>query len=548
MKALIIDDEENVREAIKLLCDWRSLGIDSILEADNGKTGTEMLEREKPDIVLLDMCMPSMNGVEFLRSAENLNHHAVNIIISGYGDYEFTRQAIRSRTFDYLLKPIDRGQINATLKKAVEQVKQEQRVQNELNQMNMSLETLKEKIFLSAIAGNFNYKLYETQLDMMGIDARENCFGAAVLRVMNIENICQMEFKGDRNILTVGFLNIIGEICGNYFKHFCFKNSKNESEFVVIVTDGGKNDMGKLAAEALMRVKRKLSELFDAVAVIGAGDFNVGIKRLSESFEAAEEQLGSINLFRLDELPSNRAQGLAVDSILSSMPVIKRTLESGSAEASRGIVDAYLDKIEQAGSLSLSDAKTVLTEYVVMMNDIMSQHKVDECMRLDSGSSFIRSGISFEYTDFPQFRRLLRDIMKYCLSKINKNQREQGRFDIEKVKEDIDRNFYRKINISMFTDEYFLSKVYIMKLFKRKYGMSLYEYVQKVRMNKARELLKNSGINIQDISNMVGYSNNNYFSKAFKNFYHISPTEYRLMLLEKEKDTSGVETGLRIAP
>lgn len=98
---------------------------------------------------------------------------------------------------------------------------------------------------------------------------------------------------------------------------------------------------------------------------------------------------------------------------------------------------------------------------------------------------------------------------------------------IDIIKSYIEQNYCQDIKISMFSDKYFFSKEYLSKLYKKKYGCGIYEYALKLRMERAKELLAQPNLQIQEISERLGYSNNNYFSKAFKNYYNISPSEYR---------------------
>lgn len=95
------------------------------------------------------------------------------------------------------------------------------------------------------------------------------------------------------------------------------------------------------------------------------------------------------------------------------------------------------------------------------------------------------------------------------------------------IKEYLDKNYNTNIKISMFADKYFFSKEYLSKLFKSKYGCGIYTYVQEIRMQRARDLLLNPDIKIQSISERLGYADNNYFSKAFKNYYGMSPSQFR---------------------
>ena len=105
---------------------------------------------------------------------------------------------------------------------------------------------------------------------------------------------------------------------------------------------------------------------------------------------------------------------------------------------------------------------------------------------------------------------------------------------VQIIKEYLDKNYNTNIKISMFADKYFFSKEYLSKLFKSRYGCGIYTYVQGIRMQRAKALLMNPDIKIQSISQRLGYTDNNYFSKAFKNYYGISPTQFR-----KENSGSG---------
>jgi two-component system, response regulator YesN len=98
---------------------------------------------------------------------------------------------------------------------------------------------------------------------------------------------------------------------------------------------------------------------------------------------------------------------------------------------------------------------------------------------------------------------------------------------INEIKDYIDKNYTTDIKISMFSDKYFFSKEYLSKSFKKEFGYGIYEYALKLRMERAKELLNDPTMQIKDIAERLGYSNNNYFSKAFKNYYNISPTEFR---------------------
>lgn len=120
MKALIADDEFNVRDVIRHLGNWEQYGITQLIEACNGDEARSMIEKEKPEIILTDIKMPRMSGIELIEWLDSISYPGKLIFITGYNDYSFMRKAIQFNSFDYLLKPIEPDAFNQTLQKAVE--------------------------------------------------------------------------------------------------------------------------------------------------------------------------------------------------------------------------------------------------------------------------------------------------------------------------------------------------------------------------------------------------------------------------------------------
>ena len=124
-------------------------------------------------------------------------------------------------------------------------------------------------------------------------------------------------------------------------------------------------------------------------------------------------------------------------------------------------------------------------------------------------------------------------VLEKMFNCIQLNLKANEKANLYEIKDYIQKNYNKEIKLSMFSNKYYLSKEYLSKRFKAEFGYGIYEYVLKVRMEKAKELLSNPNIKIQTISEHLGYSNNNYFSRAFKNYFGISPSEYRERTLKK---------------
>ncbi|MNW58556.1 Xylose operon regulatory protein [compost metagenome] len=195
----------------------------------------------------------------------------------------------------------------------------------------------------------------------------------------------------------------------------------------------------------------------------------------------------------------------------------------------RTVLSEFVQKIQSAASFSLGDADRLVREVVVLFNDMVLELGVPADRILpSSGERALRSlGLMTDFATFGQFTHLLMQVLESYSEQIREQIAGNRPFSVESIKEYIDSHYFEDIKISMFTEKYFLSREYLMKLFKQQYGFGIHEYVQKVRMDKAQKLLDDPALKIQDISEMLGYKDKNYFSKAFRNYYSISPSEYR---------------------
>ncbi|AIQ46242.1 chemotaxis protein CheY [Paenibacillus sp. FSL R7-0273] len=546
-KVLIIDDEEPLREAIHILGDWKGLGVSEVLEANDGKTGLEMLRRDKFDLALVDMKMPELSGSQLLQIAEQEFPELLLIVISGYNDFEYTRQAIRSKVVDYLLKPVNRGDLNSALRKAVDMLEAKRRKRSEfITQnitLNMSVPKLKEKMYLSIIERSFKSQSNEAFLPLIGADTAGSQFTAGVLRLLNLEQVRRARFREDRDLMHFAVTNVINENSGGAFEAFSFVNPKNERELIAVFTlkKGYEEDAAFHSMHQLKKAAATLKELFGIVCAGAVGATYGDYLELAGSYDMAKARLDDIDLLQLKG-PLVAGGGPAVQgfkdspSLTGRMPQIRSILESGNAAHAKSILNEFTRKWQSSAHFSLGDADRTLRELLILLGDIAGElEEAPASLRAVKNRGLAALGLSGDYSSFSQFEGLLNELMDAYAGEISRSLAGNRSGVLENIKAYIDNHYFENIKISMFTDKYFLSREYLMKLFKGKYGCGIHEYVQKVRMDKARDLLADPALKVQDISEMLGYKDKNYFSKAFRNYYDCSPSEFRTRALEAEK-------------
>ncbi|WP_169090472.1 response regulator [Paenibacillus sp. PL91] len=538
-RVLIIDDEEPLREAIRILGDWKGLGVTEVLEATDGKMGLAMLAEHKIDLAMVDMKMPELNGAELLQIIERQYPDLLTIVISGYNDFEYTRQAIRSKVVDYLLKPVNRHDLNQSLRKAIDVLDAKRKKDSEfINRnitLNMSLPRLKEKVYISIIERSFKSQTNEAFLPLIGADDSSNRFTAVVLRVLNLEQIRKSRFHEDTDLLHFAVANVMNEITSDHFAAFSFASPKQERELIAILTmkGGYPEDIAYRSMHQMNKVTATLKELFGIVVAAGIGHSSADAMQIASSYEAAKAAINGVDLLKLKGAIVTSGSDKAAapkdnQSLTSRILMIRSALESGNIHNAKSILSEYVKKWRSSERFSIGEADRARHEFVILLNDMaLELGVVPEVLPLSGDHALREIGISTDYASVEQFERLLIDILDYYSEQIRKSQMTNQPFDVGDIKAYIDNHYFEEIKISMFSDKYFLSREYLMKLFKQQFGFGIHEYVQKVRMDKAKELLGDSNLKIQDISEMLGYKDKNYFSKAFRNYYSVSPTEYR---------------------
>jgi len=545
INVIIIDDEEPLREAIKILGQWEELGVSHIYEANNGKAALELLAQHSIDIALIDMKMPEMNGKQLLQELERKYPRLLTIVISGYDDFEYTKQAIRSRVVDYLLKPINRQELNQSLRKAVDLMEARRKEEEEsIHQnitLNMSLPKLKEKLYLSLIDRSYTSYYNEDLVKLIGVDQPNQLLAAVSIYMLNMKQLAKRRFKEDIDLLHFAVTNIVHDITSSYFQSFSFANPKRERDIITILTFEGsyREDMLYKLYHQMNKLSTTLRELFQLEVVIGIGSPVHNIQELTVSFDQAKRAVMKYDLKREynsgavmksdDALEGNTSE---YQSVLTRLNQLKQASEAGRAMQS--FYQYLAGQLEKAEQFTLGQSEKLLEEMIIMFNDVAMEFGVASSKLPIGADEPLRVlGIDGDYSNTEQLGSILQQLVQVYKEMIDQEQQQDTSFKIQDIKKYIDQYYYEDIKVTMFAEKYYLSREYLMKLFKQQYGRGIHEYVQHVRMEKAKELLADEQLKVQEISDMLGYKDNNYFSKAFRNRFNMTPSEYRQSLEPK---------------
>lgn len=496
-KVLIVEDELFMREGLKNLIDWTEAGFEIIGEACDGEEALEFVKQNEVDLLITDIKIPVMNGLELIEAIkkENLPNKPEVIIISGYADFEYAKTAILHGVVNYILKPIEEEELIETLQKVKTRLQKRKASMEEREtaklKFNFEKILLQKKIDISK--GIYLGILYFHDINKWLNNYLDEKIDSFINKINNHLN--GLEAKG--------LVNILSEIGGKYY--VVFKNKEDVKKIF---------DSLKKSLDFANELICGASSLFDRV----------------ELFEKAmDEAIYSLNFGLFYE----QFEVVFYDNTL---PISKELLYTKDYD------NKLIEAIENG-----SDKNSLIAVLEMMKEDIKANKFPLELVkvyinyiliRLSSYFSKIGLNIESEIEAFSKLQSTLTNIdevyealKKTCTDINEKFKQNQDSLSKNMLLEQLDRfirkNYNKNITLKTVAQKYYLNPVYLGQLFKKHYGMYFNSYLQKIRIEEAKKLLKSTDMKIYEISQAVGYNDTDYFIQCFTKFCNMTPNQYR---------------------
>lgn len=512
MKVLIIDDEKLTREGIISTVNWDMIGIYEILEADDGINAVALAKLHKPNIILSDIRMPRMNGIEMYKEIYALYPSTSIIFMSGYSDKEYLKAAITLKAISYVEKPIDTKEIELALKNAVE-------IQNTYLKNQLSLHSLNKynqsKLGLQLIypSSNANHQVYIRELNSLGYQIRPTTeFTTLIITLKTNVSILPDQFLNElytiieTTILNYSFEYILSIKNDQFIILHLFRNDRTKESKLIIICNTLSNYLKK--------------SYYHYIAV---GKTVIGIQHVYASYNIAVSLLQSSFFYDYNSV---------ITSSYNTMPSI--TSHSYIAKFTELVVHKnYEETLITSNELYelLKNNQHILPNYAkdiyyrlftILFETAASFHIIPF---QDENSSTILDFISKDNNLTELHNMLLSKIEQFFICLFHKK---KDNVTIYAIKEFISNHYNNEtLSVKDISESVYLSSSYVCTLFKNETGKTLNQYLTEYRMEKAKNLLKDSRYKITDISSKVGYSDGNYFGKTFKKLVGLSPSEYR---------------------
>lgn len=506
MNVLIVDDDEVLIKKITEGIDWESIGVVSVLEANNIRKAKLILEKLPVHILLTDIEMPQGNGLELLEWIRAKNLPVECIVLSSYAYFAYAQKAIQLQSKEYLLKPVKNKELFEVLKGIAEKITKS--IDNDGLIREQRKTEFWERYILEGLFFYTNSELYK--------EYENSVLSIQIIKVVPEEN------GRDNNITQIDF--IIKNITREFFagKEHSLEAVIRRSDYEWVFVFERKGRQGSLRDE-LLQLKEYLNQDMGIFIYIYSGRA-CPLNKLQGSWNKLVEMCcdGVVN----------------EDSILyeEQWKTGCRTYETLPWKKWEGDM-LHPEKLNELKDELIQTVKDMVREHEAR-REVFTQFRKDLFLLVHL---FLKQLGAENYQVFERkeldkyFERSvwsitgMIDYITYIFNNLSGvlDMSTKSGSAVNQIKEYIQNNLKEDLTRSNLAKQVFLSEDYISKIFIKEVGMSLPSYITELRMKKAREYLRNSDDSVSEIALKVGYSNFSYFSKSFKDCYGYTPNEYR---------------------
>lgn len=497
-KILIIDDEKVERNGLRYLLKDFENEVE-VQDAENGKKACEILQREKFDLLLTDIKMPFMNGLELTQKARELQPDLQIAIISGFGQFEYAKEAIQYGVSDYILKPVNPVEFKNTIKKMLLASAEKEQDKNLLKEN----EDIWNKFLIQKFLYTGNQK-YLSKAKKIGVAATWS----------KIQNIMLLETN-----------HPFFEEYGNQLLTELEENLNRELYYLNLSSDGMLLAFYQSASDNYVRIAKYIhtyiKERYQVDCCLAVSREIKSVEQFPKVFAELEKLMENkfyktdTWVFSTSKMESSSPSEKYESDIQNNMINDIRMKDVDRLNEDFQKFQSYIQTCRRDSKMYL---KFICSEVMKVLYEEMDD--LDESRLKESVEHIYLTNSLNEI-----FREMENSISEFTSSLKKKENR--NRSDVEKIKNYICRNYGEDLSVDSLADKVFLSPGYLSYIFKKETGENLSRFIKECRIEKAKELLLQSNMKIVQICKIVGFKNVSYFCQNFKEYCGTSPERYR---------------------
>ena len=534
VKLFLVEDEIAMRDGIKKHIDWEAEDIEFVGEASDGELAFPLILEKKPDILLTDIKMPFVDGLELSEMVRRELPDTQIIILSGYDEFEYARKAISLGVTEYLLKPIAPGALLENIKKVQEKIEEDRKHQAHLNKEERA-ETIEQdrlKLFSALVMNTMSMPQILSQSKELHIQLTGRFF-AVILFSFRVKGEHETEYSELRN----RFRNRLDETVAPYENWYVF--DREENGFALLAVGYDENAFADEIPEVLSEITSIVEDTENASYFMGVSSIVDRLSRIKDAYYEAncaysKRFLLHDNQIVYSDVTEETERDEAVEAMdlsaalagKSAGKTVSNFLKTGTFDEIDPFVENMFENIGEKNTSSILFISYITMDIYVSVARFL-QEMGDDVSRLSENCGDIND-ILKDSVRIDIVKDFLKDILTEAIHvRDNTAEKKYGTL-LAKAVSYIDENFRsEEISLNHVASAVNVSPNHLSSIFSKEMGTTFIEYLIQKRMEEARQLLMTTNKRSSEIAYEIGYKDPHYFSYTFKKVVGMTTKEYR---------------------
>lgn len=510
-RVLIVDDEPFVRQGLRAVINWEQYGFTVCAEASDSTEAIELIGKYSPELVLTDIMMPEIDGLELIDMATKLWGTGTKfVIISGYDKFEYAKKAIRSNVVSYLLKPVDEDELIEVLEKVKYNLESGKRF---LGNINLEVRNIIKNFIEGRIDGH-QIKLAK-KLFKDGFNCKMRYMSIELNVLEWLENFNEEEIEAGINKIRTSLLQTI------------------RAENSIYLYEEMIGEYGIILNESILKhyandIKAFTNNLRDEITGISHLDCSIYVGNEVDTLSDLKYSYGSCKkakeqkFFYCDNDIIYYERLEAIDCETTLMDGLIEAVKANKTDEIKLQIENIIEKVQRE-HVEKEILKVHLRSYIFEIIKFIAQKhgNVEEFKEFYARLSNIQR---YNVKEIQEILVAFSESCSYYLSSLSNNRVKNV---LDEIVAYIESNYSQDLSLKILAKKFYISPIYLGQLFKKNYNIYFNDYLCGIRIEESKKLLRRSDLKINEIARKVGYDDPNYFIAKFEKVTHMTPTQYK---------------------
>lgn len=500
-RVMLVEDEELILQGIRYINDWESMDMQVIHMAHNGIEALEMLKNEPVDIIVTDIEMPEMNGIELISEVRKHDKRVRFLILSGQDDFNYARDALKLDVEDYILKPINENQLASALRNTAQHLDDIDSKNSENGRENIT--------WLKFLSG----KMDEQEIDKFCKEL--SSFGELFIypAILRIE-LESLQNPDDINVILKEIRQIGMPI----------RTITLTTDVILLLVHTQIDEQANLVEKALSDFQTEIESTLGILSFISVGEPVKAYRQLPESYQVAYKLQkyrvlnGYGNCISTESIKNRQSKAVAVDQSKLSKIILSKSQD----DAICYLEDIFMSYIESEANIDV--LYQIVIKIIMLLDEIKTEYQ------LKANGKGIAEMIEniYQAKDIFFLKTMLIMDISDIIAELHA-EKSQYTPVVRQIMREVQENYKEDMNLKTLSYKYNMNTSYLGQIFQKEVGCTFNQYLSNTKIEKARELILYTNMKISDISKEVGYPDTSYFYRKFKQHCGVSPASLRSM-------------------